>query len=94
MTIHIVQTNLFKKAVKKLHSNQKRDLDDAVKAIVQNPDIGQHKTGDLTSVLVHKLMMVNQLTLIAYTYHEQFITLTLLAIGTHENFYRDLKKSL
>lgn len=94
MTIHIVQTNLFKKAVKKLHSNQKRDLDDAVKAIVQNPDIGQHKTGDLTSVLVHKLMMVNQLTLIAYTDHEQFITLTLLAIGTHENFYRDLKKSL
>lgn len=94
MTIHIVQTNLFKKAVKKLHSNQKRDLDDAVKAIVQNPDIGQHKTGDLTSVLVHKFMMVNQLTLIAYTDHEQFITLTLLAIGTHENFYRDLKKSL
>lgn len=94
MTIHIVQTNLFKKAVKKLHSNQKRDLDDAVKAIVQNPDIGQHKTGDLTSVLVHKLMMVNQLTLIAYTDHEQSITLTLLAIGTHENFYRDLKKSL
>jgi mRNA-degrading endonuclease YafQ of YafQ-DinJ toxin-antitoxin module len=94
MTIHIVQTNLFKKAVKKLRSNQKRDLDDAVKAIAQNPNIGQHKTGDLTSVLVHKFMMVNQLTLIAYAYHEQSITLTLLAIGTHENFYRDLKKSL
>jgi len=37
--------------------------------------------------------MNKQLTFLAYTYEEQTITLTLLALGTHENFYRDLKKS-
>jgi mRNA-degrading endonuclease YafQ of YafQ-DinJ toxin-antitoxin module len=92
--MNVVQTNLFKKAIKKLHSNQKAELDKAVKAIMQAPDIGQSKTGDLTGVLVYKFKMVKQLTLLAYTYHDQTITLALLALGTHENFYRDLKKSL
>jgi len=35
--------------------------------------------------------MVGQLTLIAYTFEEENIVLTFLAIGSHENFYRDLK---
>ena len=90
----VVQTNLFKKAIKKLHADQKADLDKAVKAIMKSPDIGQPKTGDLSGVLVYKFNMVKQLTLLAYTYHDQTITLTLLALGAHENFYRDLKKSL
>ena len=92
--MNIAQTNQFKNNVKKLHPSQKRDLDEAVKIIIDDPDIGQPKNGDLTGVLVYKFKMVNQLTLLAYTYHEQTITLTLLALGTHENFYRDLKKSL
>ena len=90
----VVQTNFFRRAVKKLHANQKADLDKAVEAIMKCPDIGQSKTGDLSGVLVYKFKMVKQLTLLAYTYHDQTITLTLLALGTHENFYRDLKKSV
>ena len=90
----VVQTNLFKKAIKKLHSNQKTDLDQAVKAIMKDPDIGQSKTGDLSGILVYKFKMAQQLTLLVYSYHDQTITLTLLALGTHENFYRNLKKSL
>lgn len=92
--MEVVQTTFFKKAVKKLHANQKADLDKAVKAIMRSPDIGQSKTGDLSGVLVYKFEMVKQLTLLAYSYHDQTITLTLLALGTHENFYRDLKHSL
>jgi hypothetical protein len=38
--------------------------------------------------------MNNQLTLLAYSYEEQIITLTLLALGGHENFYRDIKNTL
>ena len=94
MKMKVVQTNHFKKEVKKLHSNQKSDLDKAVKVIMKDPETGQPKTGDLSGVLVYKFKMVKQLTLLAYTYHDQTITLTLLALGTHENFYRDLKKSL
>lgn len=92
--MNIIQTNHFKKAVKKLHAAQKADLDEAVKVIMKEPEIGQSKTGDLSSVLVYKFKMVKQLTLLAYTYHDQTITLTLLALGSHENFYRDLKKTI
>lgn len=91
--MQVVQTSQFKREVKKLHSNQKSDLDKAVKAIMNDPDMGQAKTGDLAGIFVYKFKMVDQLTLLAYSYHAQTITLTLLALGTHENFYRDLKKS-
>lgn len=32
------------------------------------------------------------MTLLAYTYNDGTITLTLFAFGAHENFYRDLKR--
>jgi len=90
----IVQANQFKKGIKKLHPNQKRDVDVAVRAMVKDPDLSHPKIGDLAGVLVYKFKMVNQLTLLEYTYHHLTITLTLLALGTQENFYRDMKKSL
>ena len=91
--MNIIQTNNFKKSVKKLRANQKADLDKAVQEIIKDPSIGQSKSGDLSHVRVYKFKMVKQLTLIAYSYEDQTITLTLLALGGHENFYRDLKKS-
>jgi mRNA-degrading endonuclease RelE of RelBE toxin-antitoxin system len=91
--MNIVQTSTFSRTVKKLHKNQKKDLDEAVKTIIENPRIGDEKVGDLSGVSVYKFKMVKQLTLLAYKYEDQTITLTLLALGTHENFYRDLKKS-
>ena len=61
---------------------------------MKDPNIGQSKIGDLSGILVHKFEMVKQLTLLAYIHHDQTITLTLLALGLHENFYRNLKKSV
>lgn len=90
----INQTSSFSKAVKKLHNNQKGDLDHAVRVIMDAPNIGDSKTGDLAGIRVYKFKIVKQLTLLAYHYADQTITLTLLALGTHENFYRDLKKSI
>jgi mRNA-degrading endonuclease RelE of RelBE toxin-antitoxin system len=87
----IIQTNRFKKATKKLHKNQKKDLDEAVKTIMENPIIGDAKVGDLIGVRVYKFKMVNQLTLLAYTYDDDIITLTLLALDSHQNFYSNLK---
>ncbi len=91
--MNIVQTTTFRRAVKKLHKNQKKQLDNAIKTIVENPDIGEAKVGELSGISVYKFKMVKQLTLLAYSYENQTITLTLLALGTHENFYRNLKKS-
>ena len=89
--MQVNQTHTFHKVAKKLHHNQKHDLDDAIKAIIADPAIGQSKVGDLAGVKVHKFKMVNQLTLLAYICDAD--TITLLALGSHENFYRDLKKS-
>ena len=61
---------------------------------MQDPLIGDRKSGDLGGVRVYKLQMVNQENLLAYSYEDEVLTLRLLALGSHENFYRDLKQSL
>lgn len=88
--IKVFQTNLFSKKIKKLSKKQKADLDKAVREIVADPQIGQEKRGDLLGVYVHKFKPSTQLLLLAYEWDEE--SRTLLMIGVHENFYRDLKK--
>lgn len=92
--MNVIQTSSFRKAVKKLHANQKGDLDEAVRIIMAEPELGEAKVGDLAGVKVYKFKMARQLMLLAYTFQGETITLTLLALGTHENFYRDLKNIL
>ncbi|MCK4499981.1 type II toxin-antitoxin system RelE/ParE family toxin [Candidatus Babeliales bacterium] len=88
--IKILQTPTFRRQTKKLHVNQKHDLDTAIKEIVSNPTIGTMKKGDLAGVRVYKFKMIKQLTLLAYEAEEQDCII-LLALGNHETFYRDLK---
>jgi mRNA-degrading endonuclease YafQ of YafQ-DinJ toxin-antitoxin module len=87
----VLQTTSFKKAVKKLHKNQKADLDEAVRVLIDNPLIGEQKKGDLSFMRVYKFNMVKQLTLLGYSYENDTVILELIALGTHENFYRDVK---
>jgi len=89
--VQVVLYPAFERVVKKLHSNAKNDLDEAVKLLINNPHAGDLKKGDLNGVRVLKFKMVNQLTLLAYRYNEDENTIALLALGSHENFYRDLK---
>ena len=90
--MQIIQTNRFEKAYKKLHKNQLSDANNAIRQIINNPEIGEQKKGDLCDILVYKFKMVNQLTLIAYLYEDETIVLTFVAMGSHENFYRDIKR--
>lgn len=89
----VLQTTSFKKVVKRLNPNQKSDLDNAVREVITDPDIGERKKGDLAFLRVHKFKMVKQLTLLGYSYEDGSITLELIALGSHENFYRDMKRS-
>ncbi len=89
----VLQTPTFKKAVKKLHKNQKADLDEAIKELMIDPLLGEQKKGDLAFLRVYKFSMVNQLTLLGYSYEDGTVILELMALGSHENFYRDIKKS-
>lgn len=89
--VQVVQTPSFGKSAKRLHANQKADLDVAVRTVLSDPDAGEKKAGDLSWLRVFKFRMVNQLALLAYEYVEADDTLILHALGSHENFYRDLK---
>lgn len=86
----ISQSPAFGRKVKKLKPQEKKSLDDAVLDIIQNPSIGQQKVGDLSDIFVHKFKINKQLILLAYTVTPNEICL--IAMGSHENFYRDLKK--
>ncbi len=81
---------MFKKQTKRLHKNEIQKLAQVTKQVAKEPSIGIPKKGDLSEVFVYKFKMINQLTLIAYCYDEK--ELYLLSIGSHQNFYRDLKK--
>ena len=88
----IEQTRRFLQTVKKLHSNQKSDLNKVVRMLIKTPEKGELKKGSLAGVRVYKFKMQNQLTLLAYRFIDDVPCLILLsiAIGSHENFYRDL----
>ncbi|MBN9564870.1 MAG: type II toxin-antitoxin system RelE/ParE family toxin [Alphaproteobacteria bacterium] len=89
--MNVVAIPSFRKIIKKLHPNQKKVLDEAVRKICENPNLGEQKVGDLAEVYVYKFKVSAQLMLLAYKVDIQEATLTLLHLAPHENFYRDLK---
>ena len=96
MALVVLSTNSFDRIAKKLHSKDKQVLDEAVREVVGNPAVGQEKRGDLAEVFVHKFKMNNQETLLAYELHPNKTkpdTLVLLALGPHENFYMQLRRT-
>jgi len=88
--VFVQQTNAFLRAYKKLRDNQKDAVDQAVATIVRDPASGEAKKGDLLGVLVYKFNCVNQQFLLAYEYDP--VKRVLLLVGSHENFYRNLKR--
>jgi mRNA-degrading endonuclease YafQ of YafQ-DinJ toxin-antitoxin module len=88
--LQVLQQNGFKRAYKKLHAPQKQAVNDAVVAICENPNLGEQKKGDLAGIFVYKFTCNTQLYLLAYAFDPA--TLTLVLLGTHENFYRELKR--
>lgn len=88
--IIIKQMPGFKRAYKKLHANEKVVVDDAIREIIKNPKIGEEKKGDLSGVFVYKFKFKTKEYLLGYEWDPKLRLL--LALGVHENFYRDLKK--
>lgn len=90
--MRVLVTPSFVRATKKLHRPQKSQLDDAVRAISEDPAIGEAKLGDLAGIRVYKFRLSNQLCLLAYRILDAE-SIKLLTFGPHENFYRDLKRA-
>lgn len=91
MNLIIKQSTSFKKITKKLPQQHKILLDEEIRNLVDNPTLGERKKGNLDFLRVHKFKLSNQEVLLGYMYEEDEIILTLLKLGAHENFYRDIK---
>lgn len=89
----VVQTRRFARQYKKLHDNVAGDVDQAVTDVASNPEIGERKKGDLVALRVVKFRSQGQLYLLGYTVEDAVRLVYLEAVGPHENFYRDLKRS-
>lgn len=85
----VLMTNAFEKAAKRLHKRYIIEVKSVINTIKADPMCGELKRGDLAGVYVYKFRLDKQLILLAYTF--QHNELTLLSLGPHENFYRDLK---
>jgi len=88
----VYQSRSFEKKVKKMSKPEKGSLDREIKRIVEDPNIGEEKKGDLRGVFVHKFKLETTQYLLAYRKVGE--DLGLLMIGPYENYYRDLKQYL
>ena len=79
----ILQSARFGRSVKKLHPNQKKLLDKAIRKISLQPKIGQAKVGDLAGIYIYKFKMGNLNWLLAYEFKGRD-EITLLLVGPHE----------
>jgi hypothetical protein len=74
---------------------RQKTLDEAIKALLQNPQLGEEKAGDLAGVFVYKFKLNGQETRLAYELQPHKaapIEALLLAVGPHENFHAGLKR--
>ena len=96
MIKRVSATPTFEKAVKKLHSKDKKTVDSAFRNIATQPGIGNAKKGDLTGVYVYKFKINKQEVLMSYQIlgspGSVNAEMVLLALGFHENFYTKLKR--
>lgn len=81
--------NRIKKKLPLALKNQINLIEDE---IALNPYSGERKKGDLKEVFVKKFPLLGEEYLLAYKVNEEEREVIFLAIGGHENFYRDLKK--
>lgn len=87
----VLTTPRFERSVKKLRAQEKRALDNAIKAVIADTDAGELKKGDLAGVRVYKYRLNSEQMLLAYAANKEEQVIILMGFGTHENFYRDLK---
>ena len=89
----------FAQYVKKAQRPLQLAIEDEVDLICGAPEIGELKVGDLAGIRVHKFQFNRQQYLIAYRPHDsnkptQFLFIDFYQVGTHENFYEQLKRYL
>ncbi|MBI4468155.1 MAG: type II toxin-antitoxin system RelE/ParE family toxin [Acidobacteria bacterium] len=70
------------------------EVDAQVMLLIENPLLGEMKSGGLRDVRVVKFKVRTQQYLLAYRFFSRPNVIELLDLGPHENFYRDLQKHI
>ncbi len=86
----IVASNHFLKFKKKSSKKLQIEIDKQVRELLDYPKVGELKKGDLKGIRVQKFKYVPYLLLLSYEFTDD--TLYLYTIGSHENFYKKLKR--
>jgi plasmid stabilization system protein ParE len=89
-----VVTPLFRRRKKKAARPLQEAIDTAARAVLANPLIGEPKVGALKGVRVYKFTHHSLVFLVAYGLDTRKRLIRFLAVGPHENFYRDLQRTL
>ncbi len=92
MAYDVSQTRRFLRQYKKLNDKTAKEVDDAVVQVAKNPTIGEKKKGDLSELWVYKYKSNIQLYLLGYSIDDGLRLIYLESIGSHENFYRNIKR--
>ncbi len=92
MSFELFATPKFLKLKKKAVRTLQKQLKENIEFILKKPAIGQLKKGDLAGVRVHKFRFRNDQILLAYKVDTKNKRIILYAFGTHENFYKELKR--
>ena len=89
--MRILVTPSFSRRANRLHANEKKALNKAIRAVSADSEIGDEKAGDLVGVFIYKFSIGNEKWLLAYRIVNKK-EIKLLLFGPHENFYRELKR--
>ena len=84
----------YNRVKKKLPSLLRHKLNEIENIITSNPSLGTEKQLDLKGIRIYKFKLLGQLVLLAYQVDENNKEVIFVAVGGHENFYRDLKNYL
>ena len=68
-------------------------VEDEIDKIIDNPELGVRKKGDLSHLWVHKFKLEKQQVLLGYSWIEDKLELYMLSFGPHENYYNAMKKN-
>lgn len=81
----------FRKSKRKLTPAVQTEVDNQVKALLDDPLKGEMKKGALKGVRVRKFNAENQQYLLAYYFFLKPNVIEILDVGVHENFYKGLE---
>jgi mRNA interferase RelE/StbE len=90
--IKVIASNQVLKFKKHASAKFQLEMDKQIQAIIENPEMGELKKGDLKGIRVLKFQYNRQIYLLSYERKDGELNLYL--IGSHENFYLKLKKYL